>query len=143
MSPSAAHPDWSTDPANGFEAAMRRREVWPNLRWDRLAQVLAPGEQVLLALPALADDVGPRAMLVTPARVLIAHLAGLRMLAKAAREAPADRVRAVSFGGGLISPVRVEIQGARNITMQANRREDAASFTREFDHLIHTGRLPG
>ena len=122
---------------------MRRREVWPNLRWDRLPQVLAPGEQVLLALPALADDVGPRAMLVTPARVLIAHLAGLRMVARPAREAPADRVRAVSFGGGLLSPVRVEIRGARNISMQANRREDAEQFTREFDHLIRTGRLPG
>lgn len=134
-------PGAPSDPSSGFHAAISRNELFSGLSLQRFADVLEPGERVLLALPGVAGDT-PKVLMVTTARVVLAQLKGLRSRARVLRSEPSAQVRGVSFRGRVLSLLTVRIEGARDIRMMPHRAKDASRFAEEFEHLIRTGRMP-
>lgn len=132
----------STRASQTYTAALERNEVYGSLglRYD-VPKVLDPQEEVLLVLPGVAGQF-PSVMLATRQRVLVAEVTGGFKGAKIEREAPAGQVRAVSFRGGLLSRVKIEVDGGKDLAMGPNRRADAEQFVASFEHLLRTGRLP-
>lgn len=134
-------PGAPSDPHNGFSAAISRNELFSGLSLHRIADVLEPGETVLLALPAVASDT-PKVLMVTTARVVLAQLKGLRSRARVVRSEPSAQVRGVRFRGGVLSLLTVRIEDSRDIRMMPHRAKDASRFSEEFEHLIRTGQMP-
>lgn len=125
-----------------YATALSRNELFASmgLRHD-VPKVLSPEEEVLLALPGVAGDF-PLVTIATRRRVLTAKVTGGFKGAKVARQAPAPRVRAISYGGRLFSRVKVQVDGGRDIAMIPHRTADAHRFVASFEHLLRTGRLP-
>lgn len=134
-------PGAPSDPSHGFSAAISRNELFSGLSLQRIADVLEPGETVLLALPAVASDT-PKVLMVTTARVVLAQLKGLRNRARVLRSEPSSHVRGVRFRGRTLSLLTVHIEGSRDVRMMPHRAKDASRFAEEFEHLIRTGRMP-
>lgn len=134
-------PGAPTNPSNGFTAALSRNELFSGMSLNRIADVLEPGETVLLALPAVASDT-PKVLMVTNHRVVLAKIKGLLSRARVLRSEPPARVRGIRFRGRVLSLLTVRIDGARNIRLMPHRAKDASRFTEEFEQLIRTGQMP-
>lgn len=125
-----------------YASALNRNELFASISLrDEGAKVLDPDEEVLLVLPGVAGDY-PNVLIVTSTRIVLAKLGGVMRRAVIKREAPAQAITGASFGGGPFSVMKVHVSGGRDLRMMPHRKQDAARFAGELEHLIRTGRTP-
>lgn len=125
-----------------YAAALNRNELYatPGLQID-IPTVLAPDEDVILALPGVAGEF-PDVLIVSATRVVLAKVAGPFRGAKIRREAPAASVTGVSYRPGAFTRVRIHVRGKRDIVMMPHRKRDAERFAQEMAELLRTGQRP-
>lgn len=128
--------------ALSYSAALNRNELYatPGLHLD-IPTVLAPDEEVILALPGVAGEF-PFVLIVSETRVLLAKVAGILRSATVKRQAPASTVTGVSYRPGVFTRMHIHVRGKRDIAMLPHRKHDAERFAKEMEELLRTGRRP-
>ena len=111
---------------------------------DIAEQLLAPEDEVLLALPGIPDD-KPRIVLVTREEVVLGRWNAAGRVPKdvTRRRAVAARdVRGVSYIPGLYYTVDIAVSSARKLSIEPCTFEDAIRFAHALQTLATTGQLP-
>lgn len=103
--------------------------------------VLPPDDEVLLALPGTPED-SPRMLLLTLREVLLVSWGGPRDPIRRRREATPQQLREVTYYQDFPSDVRLQMDGARDLSVHPCTVEDAIQFVHRVTGLLSTQRLP-
>lgn len=120
---------------------IHRRLLLPE---DLADHLLAPDDEVLLALPGIPDET-PRILLVTREEVILGRWSAEGTVPKDVtrkRAVPAHAVRGASYTPGMYYDVEISVDSARDLKIEPCSLEDALRFTHALQSLVTTGRVP-
>lgn len=120
---------------------IHRRLLLPE---DLADHLLAPDDDVLLALPGIPDN-RPRIILVTREEVILGRWNAEGRAPKDVtrkRAIPARDVRGASFRPGMYLDVEIDVRSARDLAIEPCTAEDGIRFAHGLQSLAETGQIP-
>ncbi|MDN5821721.1 MAG: hypothetical protein L0H39_09550 [Brachybacterium sp.] len=118
-----------------------RRLMMPE---DLADHLLAPDDEVLIALPSIPDN-KPRIVMVTREEVILGQWSAAGYSPKditQKRAIPGRDVRGASYSPGLYHDVEIKVRSARDLSIQPCTVEDGIRFAHALQALATTGQVP-